>query len=414
MMSCLSTSRGYRLDHEKEFIGNACDNGPSSVISDTKSKSSISSTGSDITSSLLVSRKKPRTRRRRPQEIYNEAAAALSAIYPKIFSPKNCSPHPKRFEKLFAATRKIIEPLRSADEAELLHEVPTLISRVREVEDTELLFNQWGGRDPVLSNRESKYPNFSANNYDCNRSPLPSDSNSHLDVSTPSISPSWECFLDSNDEEIDGGIMSTIMGTTANPESPEIEGNLGLFGLGMDENVKESSSFNCSAIRSLRRTSDCMICPIFDYSLKISGENENNTMAYDAPQRLKLQLNYQDVLNAWSDRGSLYTDELQQPQTVPSGSSFNPIAATSMNFDLVLDVGFWRSADENGIGINGQVDEDGSMLSGSGVREASVLRYKEKRRMRLFSKKIRYQVRKLNAERRPRMKGRFVRRLADL
>lgn len=89
-------------------------------------------------------------------------------------------------------------------------------------------------------------------------------------------------------------------------------------------------------------------------------------------------------------------------------------AATSMDFDLVLDVGFWRSADENGIGINGQVDEDGSMLSGSGVREASVLRYKEKRRMRLFSKKIRYQVRKLNAERRPRMKGRFVRRLADL
>lgn len=39
-----------------------------------------------------------------------------------------------------------------------------------------------------------------------------------------------------------------------------------------------------------------------------------------------------------------------------------------------------------------------------GVREASVQRYKEKRRNRLFSKKIRYQVRKLNADRRPRMK----------
>lgn len=50
---------------------------------------------------------------------------------------------------------------------------------------------------------------------------------------------------------------------------------------------------------------------------------------------------------------------------------------------------------------------------GGGVdegREARVLRYKEKRRTRLFSKKIRYEVRKLNAEKRPRMKGRFVKR----
>lgn len=37
-------------------------------------------------------------------------------------------------------------------------------------------------------------------------------------------------------------------------------------------------------------------------------------------------------------------------------------------------------------------------------REASVLRYKEKRQSRLFSKKIRYQVRKLNADKRPRFK----------
>lgn len=37
-------------------------------------------------------------------------------------------------------------------------------------------------------------------------------------------------------------------------------------------------------------------------------------------------------------------------------------------------------------------------------------RYREKRRTRLFSKKIRYEVRKLNAEKRPRMKGRFVKR----
>lgn len=41
-------------------------------------------------------------------------------------------------------------------------------------------------------------------------------------------------------------------------------------------------------------------------------------------------------------------------------------------------------------------------------REASLLRYKEKRQNRLFSKRIRYQVRKLNAEKRPRIKVSFL------
>ena len=44
----------------------------------------------------------------------------------------------------------------------------------------------------------------------------------------------------------------------------------------------------------------------------------------------------------------------------------------------------------------------------SGHRKASVLRYKQKRQNRLFSKRIRYEVKKLNAEKRPRLKGRFV------
>ena len=41
---------------------------------------------------------------------------------------------------------------------------------------------------------------------------------------------------------------------------------------------------------------------------------------------------------------------------------------------------------------------------GGGDRKERVLRYREKRRNRLFSKKVRYEVRKINAERRPRIK----------
>lgn len=65
-------------------------------------------------------------------------------------------------------------------------------------------------------------------------------------------------------------------------------------------------------------------------------------------------------------------------------------------------------------GVAGHGGEDlllgTARLGMDGGREARVSRYREKRRTRLFSKKIRYEVRKLNAEKRPRMKGRFVKR----
>ncbi|KAL6979050.1 hypothetical protein U1Q18_020716 [Sarracenia purpurea var. burkii] len=91
---------------------------------------------------------------------------------------------------------------------------------------------------------------------------------------------------------------------------------------------------------------------------------------------LNLSLNYQEVLDAWSDRGSLFADEY-------SLSMANNGYVSAMGEVPVMEEEKRR-------------------------RKASVLRYKEKRQTRLFSKKIRYQVRKLNADKRPRLKGRFV------
>ncbi|XP_010264549.1 PREDICTED: zinc finger protein CONSTANS-LIKE 7 [Nelumbo nucifera] len=90
---------------------------------------------------------------------------------------------------------------------------------------------------------------------------------------------------------------------------------------------------------------------------------------------LNLNLNYQNVLDAWSDRGSLWADDT---------------SLSMVNHNFIGEV---------------PVMEEERLR-----REARVLRYKEKRQNRLFSKKIRYQVRKLNAEKRPRLKGRFVKR----
>ncbi|XP_038893945.1 zinc finger protein CONSTANS-LIKE 7 isoform X2 [Benincasa hispida] len=87
---------------------------------------------------------------------------------------------------------------------------------------------------------------------------------------------------------------------------------------------------------------------------------------------LNLNLNYEEVLEAWSDRGSLWA-----------------AAASSLTDDATHDPY---------MGEVPRMEEE---------RTRRVLRYKEKRHTRLFSKKIRYQVRKLNAEKRPRIKNFF-------
>ncbi|KAK3206600.1 hypothetical protein Dsin_020646 [Dipteronia sinensis] len=86
---------------------------------------------------------------------------------------------------------------------------------------------------------------------------------------------------------------------------------------------------------------------------------------------LKLNLNYQEVLDAWSDRGPLWADDCSRSMA-NNGSYMGEVPVMA--------------------------EEERTR------REASVLRYKEKRQTRLFSKKIRYQVRKLNADKRPRLK----------
>ncbi|MED6132120.1 hypothetical protein PIB30_016333 [Stylosanthes scabra] len=121
----------------------------------------------------------------------------------------------------------------------------------------------------------------------------------------------------------------------------------------------------------------------------------NNSSSNEKKRDIFLRLNYEEVINAWASQGS--------PWTTGNPPDFNP------------DDHSWpNSLDPSG----GDVHQlscygDGRSVRGhfgDGGREARVSRYREKRRTRLFAKKIRYEVRKLNAEKRPRMKGRFVKR----
>ncbi|CAM0944360.1 unnamed protein product [Alopecurus aequalis] len=131
----------------------------------------------------------------------------------------------------------------------------------------------------------------------------------------------------------------------------------------------------------------------FEY--KMSSASNGAADAIDDTQFLKrsldLRLNYEAVIESWGS--SPWTDG-QRPH--------------GQLDDLLLPdhSGMWAAP---GGGRQGEPAWTPRPRT-DGWREERVSRYREKRRTRLFSKKIRYEVRKLNAEKRPRMKGRFVKR----
>ncbi|XP_047969340.1 zinc finger protein CONSTANS-LIKE 16 [Salvia hispanica] len=127
---------------------------------------------------------------------------------------------------------------------------------------------------------------------------------------------------------------------------------------------------------------DCNFEPEVNWELDFPNGEEVRAMENES--RMLLRLDYEAVIAAWASQGSPWTDGIRP----------------HFNIDIIL-------SDEWGGGKGGRIWSDAG-------REARVSRYREKRRTRLFSKKIRYEVRKLNAEKRPRMKGRFVKRTSFL
>nr|UOF76505.1 CONSTANS-like protein [Olimarabidopsis pumila] len=140
---------------------------------------------------------------------------------------------------------------------------------------------------------------------------------------------------------------------------------------------------------------------------------DSNQEAYEDEDRktssLFLRLNYESVISAWDNHGSPWKTGIKPEFNLDNccrecllGGNTCPSHVMSGVEEIASAVG----------SVTRQQGRDGG---GSDVeRVARVLRYREKRRTRLFSKKIRYEVRKLNAEQRPRIKGRFVKRTSLL
>lgn len=424
MSSCLTGGgrAAYKLD--LEII-------KSPSTSWTSQSSSPSSTLSESSNSpIAISTRKPRTPRKRPNQTYNEAAALLSTAYPKIFSTKHLT-KPCKFTKphypFSYDSSDLVVPYQILENSGfLLHppliEKPNCLIQHKSLSSCDKPCQSPGEIDSKGSTSLDVCEEF------------------HEDFDAESIL----------DEEIEEGIIDNIMGKL----NVENDSNESIFttsyslsdskrhqtsggtcygfpiGLGF-ENGYQHYDFGMmrGGVRPLRNVDDgdwwrytCSV-NVIDISPKFSkppiekkkkkverpmvelrgrgvqpsSSSKDNLITkrtnkedsshqsikeenVDAPKPksgLLLKLNFDDILNTWSDRESPFSDEM--PGSEAAG---NDVQARLAQIDLFS---------ENG-----------------GIREASVLRYKEKRRTRRFSKKIRYQVRKVNADRRPRMKGRFV------
>ncbi|XP_059637513.1 protein CHLOROPLAST IMPORT APPARATUS 2-like [Cornus florida] len=394
MSSCLSGG-GRAYGFELEIMKSPS---TSSITSHSSSPSSTLSESSN--SPLAISTRKPRTPRKRPNQTYNEAATLLSTAYPKIFSTKHLT-KPCKFTK----------PLDS-----FLNESPEVLLPFRVIDNSCFLLHQ-----PIQEKRTFQIEPKAVNSCEkrCH-SPVENDFHSNsLDLCS-----GYEDDFDAEsilDEEIEEGIDS-IMGNLCVTNG---ESNANCYGghtntchglpLGLGFGRKFDLGFGMRrGVRALRNVDEgdwwkFPTVDVLDISpkfTKVSVEKkkkkiekptdsksseflkgnstpkspmDNSSASAKSNPGLLLKLNYDDVLNAWSDRESPFSDEVPG-----SGLPGNDVNARLAQIDLFSESG--------------------------GLREASVLRYKEKRRTRLFSRKIRYQVRKVNADRRPRMKGRFVRR----
>ncbi|XP_008811450.2 protein CHLOROPLAST IMPORT APPARATUS 2 isoform X1 [Phoenix dactylifera] len=393
-----SRAYGFDLDIVKSSSSSA-------RSSHTSSPSSTLSESSN--SSRTISIKKARTPRKRPNQAYNEAAALLSTIYPSIFSTKSTRKPSKQ-----------IKPFDSFPEtsSELLPSLPVLgddAFLIRETSPEKPAFRI----EPKLKSSLEK---------ECT-SPASNELREAVAISPFPFEEDFdaESILD---EEVEEGIDS-IMGnlsmntTAANTYNKEASSNcnslidpylrsLMVFGVGGKFELGFGFQFRRNMQRALRHSDEGdwwrsptvpmqEIVPKFKTSTPSSGKKKKTTKKKAEKEEvgdtqtagaaakpgnfnksgLGLKLNAAEVLKAWADRGSVFADGPDSPH-----SSAEALAKLG-DMDLFPGVG-----------------------CGGGGREASVLRFKEKQRTRLFSKKIRYQVRKVNAEQRPRMKasGRFV------
>ncbi|XP_078166809.1 CCT motif family protein [Carex rostrata] len=209
-----------------------------------------------------------------------------------------------------------------------------------------------------------------------------------------------------------GETLVEILGTTTSastvPASDSCSaGSPGSPPVVLDTGDEDEDGLARRALRGRQRVEYC--CSSSSSEEEVASASAVTTGGVDlwcgAPQAsLLLKLDYEEILTAWSDRGSLYIDG-ERAQVVPGfhHTAFPVWVAVGTSGEAAAMA--WTVPEQGGDKAEKEEPE---------TREMRVRRYKEKRHNRLFAKKIRYEVRKLNAEKRPRLKGRFIKAMEDV
>ncbi|XP_058068169.1 protein CHLOROPLAST IMPORT APPARATUS 2-like [Magnolia sinica] len=321
MSSCLNPGGGRTYGFNLDLVKS-----PSPLIACSSQSSSPSSTLSESSNSpLTISTRKPRTPRKRPNQTYTEAAALLSTIYPNIFSTKNLAKlckHTRSYDS-FTESSELLPPLPSLDNAGFL------LSRSVPEKPTSRI-------EPNPKSSSNK-PHPGVTGTDC----LPSSPNGQHDGYEEDFGA--ESILD---EEIEEGIDSIIGNLSVNNDSHGNSYDFGggsqsqtnahywnLMGLAFGGNFEFAFGFGRN-VRALKQVEDgdwwrnstvevSDISPKFKVTekKKKSKKKKKKMMAEEddlqdlGPSEENLQpglclkLNYEAVLNAWSDRGSPFSDK---------------------------------------------------------------------------------------------------------
>ncbi|XP_010536893.1 PREDICTED: protein CHLOROPLAST IMPORT APPARATUS 2 [Tarenaya hassleriana] len=313
---------------------------------------SPSSTLSESNSPLAISTRKPRTPRKRPNQTYNEAAMLLSTAYPNIFSSDaKKSPSNSQFFGIkspcsdFDETSELLLPFESIEEPDILFHPPLPVKTGMFFKQKEMNFegksSRGGEIDGSWVNRLEIFDDFDA-----------------------------ESILD---EEVEEGIDS-IMGSVESKEANHEIGRLGQMmmnpwygsstgfgfagklqlGLGLRSTLRDNDDANWwrfptvdfDQISPRMQSAPTTAAP----AGKAKSDNKKKTVAMAAEKNKKkkkkkvsppaeskscesgkedrewnpnpeersgllLKLDYDGVLEAWSDKASPFSDEILVPDS---------------------------------------------------------------------------------------------------
>lgn len=336
MSSCLSGG-GRTYAFELDIVKS-----PSTSTRTSHSSSPSSTISESSNSGLTICSRKPRTPRKRPNQIYNEAATLLSTAYPSIFSKKhltNRRKSTKPSDSFSDQSAELLLPFRVIDDSGfLLHqpipEKPSSRIEPRVANSTEKLCHSPGEMDSI-SRVNSSSVDLCNNDYQGD------------DFDAESIL----------DEEIEEGIDSIMGNLSMNTEAvDESEGhqanswNGNPMGLGFGGRFDLGLGPRRGGVRALRHVEEAnwwsfptvdvlQISPKFRKAaptLSLATEKKKKkkkkverpptppepkkAVAVESPKEedpipqkpncgLLLKLNYDNVLDAWSDKGSPFSDD---------------------------------------------------------------------------------------------------------